>query len=213
MCGRYSCVIQNLGRWEAVFKVLLEEVDERYNIAPSAMVPVFTGNGWCRMRWGLVPAWSEEAKTKYATFNARLESFTEKPMFRSAWKENRRCLIPVSGYYEWVKKDGEKIPYYISSDLDEPLVFAGLWEKWQGEGAELLSCTIITTASAGDLSKLHHRMPVILEPYQAQAWLTESKTDAMAVLEEPSAEKIKYYKVSPEVGNPRNQGPLLVVPR
>lgn len=213
MCGRYACVIQDLGRWGAVFGVMLEELNDRYNIAPTAMVPVFTRDGWRKMRWGLVPPWSKEAKTKYATFNARVESFVHKPAFRAAWREDRRCLIPVSGYYEWVKENDGKVPYYIHSRQDEPLVFAGLWEKWLGEEKELLSCTIITSEAEGDLVALHQRMPVMIKPEQAEDWLRGGKSEALAVLEKPAFDNMRFHPVAHGVGNPRNQGRSLVVPR
>ncbi len=212
MCGRYAYAIRNLGRWGAIFKMILEEVAEKFNIAPSANVPVFTRKGWYTMRWGLVPSWSKEPKTKYSTFNARVESFTTKPLFRSAWQADRRCLIPTAGYYEWKTIDKQKTPFYITSELDEPLVFAGLWERWGDEKDGFLSCTILTTAAQGDLTELHHRMPIILEPDQASSWLTGTKEEALDILGRPSTKHIHYYEVSKTVGNPRNQGKNLIEP-
>ena len=43
-------------------------------------------------------------KVKLATFNARAETVTTKPFFKYAFKR-KRCLIPVSGYYEWVRRE------------------------------------------------------------------------------------------------------------
>jgi len=192
--------------------MILEEIDGRYNIAPTTTVSVFTKDGWTKMRWGLVPSWSKEPKTKYATFNARVESFFEKPMYRSAWKSDQRCLIPVSGYYEWKTEDGGKHPFYIHSALDEPLVFAGLWEKWQNEDSELFSCTIITTAAKEILADLHHRMPVMFEPAEAELWLRGGKEDAMTALHNPSVQNVIYHQVDDMVGNPRNQGRTLISP-
>ena len=212
MCGRYAFALNTLGRWKAVFTMLLEGFDMKYNIAPSTMVPVFTRDGWQMMRWGLVPAWSKDGKTKYATFNARAESLTEKPLFRQPWKNEQRCLIPVSGYYEWCSDSGDKQPYFIHSSLDEPLVFAGLWEKWQNDLESFFSCTIITTRSADELSKLHHRMPVMLEPDQAEDWLKGDIQRAMQLLERATCPDVRYHQVSKDVGNPRNQGANLIVP-
>jgi len=61
------------------------------------------------MRWGLVPGWWRKPlkDMKMATFNARVETVAEKPMFRSAFKRTR-CLIPASGYYEWHTEGKEK---------------------------------------------------------------------------------------------------------
>jgi putative SOS response-associated peptidase YedK len=49
-----------------------------------------------------------------ASFNARAESIADKPMFRDAFKRNR-CVIPASGYYEWLKKPDGKRTYFISA--------------------------------------------------------------------------------------------------
>jgi SOS response associated peptidase (SRAP) len=47
-----------------------------------------------------VSLWSKPLKElKPATFNARAETFADRPFFRQAFKHNRR-LIPVSGYYQ-----------------------------------------------------------------------------------------------------------------
>ncbi len=90
------------------------------------------------MRWGLVPSWKKTAKETPSTFNARAETVATKPMFRSAFKRSR-CLIPASGYYEWLATATGKQPSSKSS-------------------------TIIIT-NANDLAaKIHDRMPVLLQP-------------------------------------------------
>src|ERR1700720_3762812 len=77
----------------------------RYNVCPTTIDTVVDSDGkrqLVQMRWGLVPSrWSKPLKElKLAPLNARAETVAEKPFFREAFKRNR-CLIPVSGYYEW----------------------------------------------------------------------------------------------------------------
>ena len=62
-------------------------------------------------------------------FNARAETAATKPMFRSAFKRNR-CLIPVSGYYEWQDTSCGKQPWYFTA-RDGSLTIAGLWDEWK----------------------------------------------------------------------------------
>jgi SOS response associated peptidase (SRAP) len=65
---------------------------------------------------GLIASWWSKPlkEMKLATFNARAETVATKPMFRSAFKRNR-CLIPVSGYYEWQDTPGGKQPWYFTA--------------------------------------------------------------------------------------------------
>ena len=110
MCGRYSSDL----RWEDIAK--LYDLAMRgpphwnfppsYNVCPTDPVSVIRPNAdgreFVRMRWGLIPRWWSKPlkEMRVATFNARAETVQEKPFFRDAFKRNR-CLMPISGYYEW----------------------------------------------------------------------------------------------------------------
>ena len=62
------------------------------------------------MRWGLVPFfWKKPLKEMPATFNARAETVSEKPMFREAFRR-RRCIIPASGFFEWTGEASKGSP-------------------------------------------------------------------------------------------------------
>jgi putative SOS response-associated peptidase YedK len=123
-----------------------------YNIAPTDTVEVVTpskagGNELVPMRWGLVPNWwAKPLKQLPASFNARAESVADKPMFRDAFKR-RRCIIPASGYYEWIARPDGKQPFFISAADGGVLSFAGLWDRWKNPetGELVISCTIIVT--------------------------------------------------------------------
>lgn len=143
--------------------------------------------------WGLIPFWSKdkEAAREIAgkCLNARSETIFEKPSFRGAAKE-RRCVIPLSGYYEhyWVDKNGKnKVPYYIKRKDNLPLYMAGLWETWinKESGEEVKTCSIVTTSANDKLSQVHNRNPndprmlVILDLEDVPNWLSpiEGKAD------------------------------------
>ena len=64
-----------------------------------------------------------------ASFNARAESVADKPMFRDV--KHHRCIIPASGYYEWIKKPDGRQPYFISALDGGVLSFVGLWDRWK----------------------------------------------------------------------------------
>src|SRR5262249_35192067 len=76
-------------------------------------------------RGGLAHSWwTRTAKEVPATFNARAETLAVKPMFRDAFRRNR-CLIPASGYYEWLSTPTGKQPHYYTARDGAPLTFAG----------------------------------------------------------------------------------------
>jgi putative SOS response-associated peptidase YedK len=115
------------------------------------------------VRWGLVPSWSKEPKSSYSLINARAETVAEKPAYRAPFRR-RRCLIPANGFYEWKQKGGRKQPYHIRMKDGEPFAFAGLWERWEGDGQVIESCSIIATEANNVVRLIHDRMPVILAP-------------------------------------------------
>ena len=98
-------------------------------------------------RWGLVPHWSREPRTKYSTINARAETVAEKPSYRDAFK-HKRCLIPATGFYEWQRDGGNKTPHHIHAPGNSLLAFAGLWDHWDRQGDGFDSCSIIVTAAS-----------------------------------------------------------------
>ena len=139
MCGRFT----NRLTWReivALYRLSVPAAPERnlparYNICPTDTIDAVIEREGRRklvpMRWGLVPWWwKKKAKEAPATFNARAETVAEKPMFRDAFKRNR-CLIPASGYYEWLATPTGKQPYYYTARDGLALTFAGLWDEWK----------------------------------------------------------------------------------
>jgi putative SOS response-associated peptidase YedK len=98
-----------------------------------------------------------------ATFNARAESVADKPMFRDAFKRYR-CIVPASGYHEWIARPDGKQPYLSAPD-GGALSFAGLWDRWKNPetGEFVTSCSIIVTAANTLTQAIHDRVPVILK--------------------------------------------------
>ena len=159
-------------------------------------------------RWGLVPHWSKEAKSKYSTINARAETVAEKPTYRESFK-CRRCLIPATGFYEWRQEDGQKTPHHIRQPGGELFAFAGLWDHWDKEGLGFDSCSIIVTDANKTMHPIHDRMPVILNPAQYNTWLNtehfnRAQLEALLV---PYGGQLEVYPVSPRVNSPKHDDP------
>lgn len=188
----------------------------RYNLPPTGFLPGIrmSEDGqqeWDVMRWGLIPRWAKPDRIPDRTFNARGETVAEKPTFRDAWKK-RRCVIPVSGYYEWTGPKGAKQPFYFHCANDAPLLLAGLWETWRHDDDVVDTCTIITREAAGKPSEYHHRMPVFLEREDMNAWMTGPPDLAKSLIDRTRTDMLSIYPVSRAVNNSRNDHAELIDP-
>jgi putative SOS response-associated peptidase YedK len=204
MCGRFTQAYT----WAEVRAFLdltgpARNLRPRYNIAPTTVIDVAfvgqRGRELVPMRWGLVPSWWKKPLTELpSTFNARAETVSEKPMFRSAFK-SRRCIIPASGYFEWTGKPGAKIPHYFSSPSAEPLALAGVWESWRDPEADetILSATIIVGAANEWMSRFHDRAPIMIRPENFEAWL--SGDNAASLLRPAWPDSLQEWIVSTRV--------------
>lgn len=164
-------------------------------------------------RWGLIPRWADDPSIGNRLINARAETLGGKPSFRTAYAR-RRCLVPISGFYEWQKIAGGKQPWYIHPSQSSIICLAGLWERWDKGEKPIDSFTIITTSANDNISKLHGRMPVVLSPDQFDAWLNPQATaDDLDSLLAPAPEALlAAHPVSPRVNSPRHSDPSLVEP-
>jgi len=159
------------------------------------------------MRWGLIPHWAKDIKIGYKMINAKAETLAEKPAYRTAYKK-RRCLIPATGFYEWVSQGGRKQPFYIHREDEGVVAFAGLWEHWEHEDQSIYSTTIITTEADVRLWDIHDRMPVILPQTNFENWLDpdQHEQELLRSLLVSESEALTYYPVSTQVNSPRNTG-------
>ncbi len=216
MCGRFAFYSPSEAA-AALFGVSGSiEVEPRYNIAPTQYVAAIRSSDsgsreLVMLRWGLVPFWAKDPSIGNRMINARAETVAEKPSYRAAYRK-RRCLVLADGFYEWHKEDGGKVPYFISPANNTPFAFAALWEHWQSKDSDesLQSTTLITTSANDYMSRLHHRMPVVLEPSTADRWLA-GDNDLIAQVSADSP-GLQSWPVDKRVNNARNEGEQLVIP-
>ncbi|MBJ8338388.1 SOS response-associated peptidase [Antrihabitans sp. YC3-6] len=176
-----------------------------------------------RMRWGLIPRWTKPAEPGVPAkgkplFNARADTATTTPAFRDAVK-TKRCLVPMDGWYEWLTEPGPdgkpaKVPFFMTPADGSRLYMAGLWSVWRdGDRPPLLSCTILTTDSVGELARIHNRMPLIMPSDAWDRWLDPDHADVAGLLESPSEDQVaqlEIRQVSPKVNSVKNNSADLV---
>lgn len=221
MCGRYAFLLPHEA-WRGLYKVLNDFAYEpRYNITPTQPVVIVLEREGKRsaelFRWGFVPTWVKDPREFPLLINARAETMAEKPAFRNAVR-NSRCVVPASGYYEWMKAPGGKrLPYYISSAETETMSFAGLYSTWAGpNGEEVDTVAIVTVEPNLEISSVYDRMPAILRGDAAiDAWLNTrdvSAKEAVALAVSPPAGTMKYHPVGKAIGNAKSESPDLIRP-
>lgn len=179
----------------------------RFNIAPkqNALVVADSGDGPAiqPMHWWLIAPWSPDGKPgEFSTYNARDDKLMSSRMFEPLVRGNR-CLVPVSGFYEWKTTGRDSGPRYIHSPSADILSLAGLWSRWRSreDDAELLSFTIITTAANDTLRRIHNRMPAIVRPEDEARWIdpgVNSPGEIQGMIK-PYEGPLAAHAVSPEI--------------
>lgn len=231
MCGRY------VATKDADGLVRMFVVDERdplvqpdqvqwrgepnYNVAPTDEVPAVVLHDGKRVltsfRWGLVPFWAKDPKIGARMINARSETVLEKSAFAESFQE-RRCLLPADGFYEWHTRGGKKLPWLATRTDGDPMVFAGIWASWRDksdpDADRLLTCSILTTTANEAVAPIHDRMPVILDRRDWNTWLDPESTpeDLQKLLGPTPPPAIEQHRVSTRVNSVSNNDAALLEP-
>lgn len=224
MCGRY-CLYSSVSDWGQMYFPRWHDDQhgnwqiERFNIAPSQNATVCladrnTGTIKVRqMRWGF-NVQNGSGKRSMLT-NARAETIGKKVAFADAFRY-RRCLIPADGFYEWKSFGSKKQPYYFSFAEQNVFAMAAIWEEPLGsqrDPNEDLRFCILTTSANEQVSGVHHRMPVILDPAYYQNWLCPRTTDGVSIhglLQPLQARTLQRWPVSTLVNRVTSDSPACI---
>ena len=208
MCGRFNLIATKTQIMEHFCLQRLADYQPDYNIAPGQKIITVvrledSSNKAVNLHWGLIPSWSKDRKIASHLINARAETLTEKPSFRKAYQQ-RRCLIPATGFFEWQSTETGKHPYHIHQPAYALFAFAGLWEHWEHQQETVYSCTIITTAASDKIAPIHDRMPVIIHPDFYDRWLDKTNTavEMADFLAADGYKAMQLTSISTRVNNP-----------
>ncbi len=221
MCGRITLTSPPHILVEKFYLDMVPDLLPRYNIPPNqdiaAVIPNPNSEGRLirMLQWGLLPPWSKDQSKSPKMINARSETVIQKPAFREAFAQ-RRCLIPVNGFYEWQKRSNGNQPFLFQRKDHGLMALAGLWEKWEYPGGKsLASCSILTTKANALMRPIHHRMPVVLPEKDWKLWLdlAPAKADQLLQLLVPApADFLRSHPVTRLMGNPSFDSPEALDP-
>jgi putative SOS response-associated peptidase YedK len=211
MCGRFT----RYYTWAEIHRLYslttaASNFQPRYNVCPTTTVDVVIfgdgERGLVPMRWGLIPTWWKKPikDMRLATFNARAETIAEKPMFRDSFKR-RRCLMPVSGYYEWADTPEGKQPYYFTRRDGQVMTVAAIQDGWVDPATReaVRSCAMVITEPNKFVAAVHDRMPVVLDAKDFEQWERGDMKDAAALMKPADEDVLQKWPVSKRVNSSR----------
>ena len=219
MCGRVNV---SSGPLTLLFMDMVGQPyleSDRYNVAPTQSLPVLRSSEAgaiesATMRWWLTPFWSKEVSTRYSMFNAKAETLDTSRAFKEPFMR-RRCLVPVAGFYEWVKEAERKLPYYIRPHADDGLLLAGIWDRWRSDEETVESFAVVTTAVHDRLAFVHRRQPAMLTRAEGRRWIDAMEDPAQLrrdLLGPRLPVALTVVPVSTHVNNARNGGARCIEP-
>jgi Uncharacterized conserved protein len=161
------------------------------------------------MSWGLVPNFTKDkeqaAKICNQTLNAKAETLLQKPSYKNLTKK-QRCIIPITGFFEWQQEGRKKTPFYIFSKANFVIPLAGIYDQWTNpeNGKVHQSFSIITTEANKLMAKIHnvkHRMPALLSIEDTEEWLDNStqEKNALALLKPADERILEAHQINPEL--------------
>ena len=151
MCGRYALYSEKLIK--SKFNL---NITKNYNISPNQEVVIINEKfNTIKFNWGIIPDWK-----KTLIINARFETINKKKTFKNL----KKCVFVANGYYEWLRLESKKIPFYHFNSNNELIFFAGIYNS--------KGCCIVTKPSVSYLSKIHGRQPFFLKESQIEEWIS-----------------------------------------
>ena len=178
------------------------------------LLPIIKHDGMFLFEWGLIPFWINDSPVakdiQNKTLNAVGETVFQKPSFRKCIA-SQRCLLGVTGFYEWREANKAKYPYFIHTKSNDIFSLGCVYDTWVDKttGEIRNTFSILTTAANPLMERIHNtkkRMPLILAPQDEQKWLNPTLTPSeIASLIQPyDAEDMTAYTVSKAANNVRN---------
>jgi putative SOS response-associated peptidase YedK len=225
MCGR---AYETYTADELYFQYLnrralnLQPIRPNYNLCPTQDSLVLRSiQGERRfdlMRWQLIPRWEKTFATKLSTINAKSETVFESRMYRGL-VVRQRCVVPLSGFFEWKKDGAAKRPFKIFLQDNSIMSVAGIWDTWKaGTPEQCCSFTILTTEANSFMRGIHDRMPVILDASAGntdlEEWLDPEihEQEALQKLMKPCpSDWLACAEVSALVNSTKNNVPEVLV--
>lgn len=187
MCGRLNIINDPLAQLVSDFLGINFNIVTNKNLCPSETVATVirppSGFNQVNAQWGLQPSWAPKL-----LINAQAESVYQKQTFKDAIVHSR-CLIPITGWYEWKSVEQKKWKYEFVHKNNQPIYMGGL--LFNPNKPQLVTLTTSPTLAC---SKIHSRMPVIINEEHINSWFDCPTPELSGVYNQQDTEYIKISR-------------------
>lgn len=213
MCGRNSV---NATKKEIAERYSSNRTQSKfkpsYNVAPGNNHPIIREGSTVLedMEWNFIPEWAEDYSSwkNKSIINARIETVQEKKIFKEAF-DQRKALIPSTGFYEWKKEGKNKQPYRIKAKNQKIFSLAGFYTKYEKDNTTKGTFVILTKEAEGKMREIHEREPVYVPKNKEKEWI-RNRLDKETLLDRET--DFVFEKVSKAVNNPANDSKEILTP-
>lgn len=156
--------------------------------------------------WGLLPSsytddW-ELFQRLTNTLNIHANTLESDLWYRDSFI-NGRCIIPVTGFFTSVLRNGEVHPYFISAKKGSVLYLAGIYTTLE-DG--FITCSVLTGPLEEEVvpyQNLVNFMPIIIDHDDKEEWLSKSTElrRAKKILETPHFTELTIRPIAKNLFN------------
>lgn len=196
MCGRFAQAYDDTALLKKFgIEDLTERIQPKFNLSPGNQVnTVLKKDNHLKlssMPWGFSALHGKPLPS--LIINSSLDTLISNSHL-GKYLVKHRCIIPVSGFYEWHNKQ----PYFIKCSTDI-LCLAGVFVHDENG----YKCSVTTIDSAGFLKNIHHRMPLLLNDELVKLWLSSGDIEDNLLKAEADkiVETLDFHKVTPAVND------------
>jgi putative SOS response-associated peptidase YedK len=219
MCQRYVLPDQAAAEREFLPATAWWKFAAKFNVVPEQYVPAIRlhdgKSEGVMLRWGLIPSWAEHYPTGKPKLSVKVERIDTARIYRDAWLNRQRCILPVAGFYVWqLTPEKYRQPFFVKLTDRSVFGLAAVWDRWVSDDDDVIeSCSIVRLAANGLLSQIADPevgMPAILRRRDYQVWLEGDPTEAKSALQLYPAQWMEAYPVSPRINSRAADDPGLI---
>lgn len=196
MCGRFNVIDNPITQSIMDILDIKFEISTNDNVCPSELVSTLSlANGeitQVNANWGIKPDWANKL-----LINAQSETVANKKTFKQAFLSSR-CLIPISGWYEWLSDDQGKKQKYLFSNDEQAFYMAAIMYQTKSQPETSVALDLfgepleniqsnnqfvsLTTRANKQCLPIHSRMPLMIPKDEVKRWFAADRNEAVAML-------------------------------